>query len=151
MGLPRSFSIWHQGQPQPGKPLRWKQWLLGPMATERTDGHMGSQLCPRRVAALPGTALCTCRIVPHSLGWGDTLEGKERFTLSKLFTIILQVSFSIFSPPGPKSPLCLLSNFFIKAIFLTFNHLYCLSLNPAPYLYVFSGEKRIKRQYSRCK
>lgn len=53
-------------------------------------------------------------------------------------------------PLGPKSPLCLLSNFFIEDIFLTFN-LYCLSLNPAPHLYVFSGDKRIKRQYSRCK
>lgn len=32
------------GQPQPGKPCRWKQWLLSPTASERTDRHRGSQL-----------------------------------------------------------------------------------------------------------
>lgn len=56
-------------QPQPGKPLRWKQWLLSPIASERTDRcgiSAGPLSSPRCVVALPGSALSTCRLVPHS-------------------------------------------------------------------------------------
>lgn len=69
-----------KGQPQPGKALRWSHfqwedwWTRGSSA-----GPLSSPRC----------ALGTCRLAPHSLGWGDALEGKECFTLSKLLTVIL--------------------------------------------------------------
>lgn len=57
------------GQPQPGKPLRWKSGSSLPLPvrglTDTWDLSWPLS-SPRCVAALPGSALCTCRLVPHS-------------------------------------------------------------------------------------
>lgn len=75
------------GQPQPGKPLAWKSGSPVPLPvrglTDTWDLSWPMEQ-PQMCCSLAWQCIVYLQAWPTQLGWGDALEGKECFTLSKL-------------------------------------------------------------------
>lgn len=74
-------------QPQPGKPLAWKSGSSVPLPvrglTDTWDLSWPMEQ-PQMCCSLAWQCIVYLQAWPTQLGWGDALEGKECFTLSKL-------------------------------------------------------------------